>query len=223
MTHLQQEDSSSTLLIDLHYLPSLEYFACLLPYHTIRLEAQETYQKQSYRNRCYILTSQKVDRLTIPVRKSSSNLPYRTIAIDPSQSWKEQHWRALCTAYSKAPYFEYFSEYFRAIFSRRHTYLFNLNLALLQTCLQLLQLDKKIELSEHYEKKPTKHVTDVRYSLHPRNRLENSKYYHPVQYQQVFGKTFHANLSIVDLLFCKGHDAGTILKRSTINHITNKR
>lgn len=214
--------STPTLLIDLHYLPSLEYFACLLPYNIIQLEAHESYQKQTYRNRCYILTSQKVDRLTVPVRKGSSKVPYRTIEIDYSQPWRDLHWRALCTAYSKAPYFEYFAEYFHAIFLRRYTYLFDLNLALLQTCLELLQLEKKIELSEHYEKKLVGHLADARYNIYPRNRLGNSTYYHPVQYQQVFSKAFHPNLSIVDVLFCKGRDARTILQQAMANKGSNK-
>lgn len=209
--------SSSTLLIDLHYLPSLAYFARLLPYSTIRLEAQESYQKQSYRNRCYILTSQKVDRLTIPIRKGNSKCPYSTIEIDYSQPWENWHWRALCTAYSKAPYFEYFAEYFRTILLRRYVYLFDLNLTLFQTCLQFLQLDKKIELSEHYEKGNVNDVVDARHSVQPRGFLNDSMYYHPVQYKQVFGQIFYPNLSIIDLLFCKGHNAFYILNQSRGN------
>jgi hypothetical protein len=213
----------STLLIDLHYLPSLEYFACLLPYDKIWIEAQESYQKQTYRNRCYILTSQKVDCLTVPVHQSSRKIPYRIKEIDYCQPWEELHWRALCTAYGKAPYFKYFAEYFRAIFLRRYTRLFDLNLALLQTCLQLLQLEKKIELSEHYEKEVAGYSADTRYSILPRNRLGNSTYCHTVSYQQVFGKAFHPNLSIIDLLFCQGHDAYTILQQATANSIFNKK
>jgi len=214
--------STSALLIDLHYLPSLEYFACLFPYNTIRLEAQESYQKQTYRNRCYVLTSQKVDRLTVPVRKGNSNVPYRTIEIDYGQPWEDVHWRALCAAYSKAPYFEYFAEYFRAIFLRQYTYLFDLNLALLEACLHLLQLDKKIELSEYYEKYLAGNSVDARYSIHPRARLDPSNYYHPAQYQQVFGKVFHPNLSIIDLLFCEGHNACNILQQATSREISKK-
>ena len=206
--------STSTILIDLHYLPSLSYFVRLLPYGKIRLEAQESYQKQSYRNRCYILTSQKVDRLTVPIRKSSSKLPYRLIEIDYSQRWETWHWRAFCTAYSRAPYFEYFVEYFRTVFLKRHTYLFDLNLTLLRTCLKLLQINKEIELSAHYETGIISNVLDARYSIHPRNRLNDNAYYYPVRYQQVFGQAFHPNLSIIDLLFCKGCKAYSILDRS---------
>lgn len=207
--------STSTLLIELHYLPSLAYFACLLPHSIIRLEAQESYQKQTYRNKCYILTSQKVDRLTIPARKSNSKIMYRDVEIDYSQPWEALHWRALCTAYGKAPYFKYFADYFHAVFLRRYTHLFDLNLVLLQTCLQLLQLEKKIELSAFYEKKPVGHSVDARYSIG--TRLDQSDYYHPRPYQQVFGTAFQPNLSIIDLLFCKGHDALTILQKSILS------
>jgi WbqC-like protein family len=217
-----QNVSAFALLIDLHYLPSLEYFSRLFPYNTIQLEAQESYQKQTYRNRCYILTSQKVDRLTVPVRKSSRKFLYRTTEIDYSQPWRDLHWRALCTAYSKAPYFEYFAEYFRTILLRRYTYLFDLNLALLQTCLELLQLEKKVILSEHYEKKPAEYLADARYSISPRHRLETRTDYHPVQYPQVFSKVFHPNLSIIDLLFCEGHNACAILQQATVGKDSNK-
>lgn len=209
--------STTTVLIDLHYLPSLTYFACLVPYHTIRLEAQESYQKQTYRNRCYILTSQKVDRLTVPVKQGNSKVPYTNIEIDYSQPWADTHWRTICTAYGKAPYFEYFSEYFRVVFVRRYTYLFDLNLALLQTCLRLLQLERKIELSEYYEKLSVEHTIDARYRIHPSTRLRQSTYGPQVQYQQVFDKTFHSNLSILDLLFCSGHNACTILRQTISN------
>ncbi|MCU0318132.1 MAG: WbqC family protein [Amoebophilaceae bacterium] len=212
----------STLLIDLHYLPSLEYFACLFPHHTIQIETQEFYQKQTYRNRCYILTSQKVDCLTVPVRQSGKKTPYRTKEIDYCQPWEELHWRAICAAYGKAPYFKYFSEYFRTVLLRRYTYLFDLNLALLQTCLQLLQLEKKIELSKHDEIGVAKYTADARHSILPRNRLSHRTYCHTVWYQQVFGKTFQPNLSIIDLLFCQGHNAYTILQQATANDITNK-
>ena len=214
--------ATPALLLDLHYLPSIAYFSCLLPYATIRLEAHEHYQKQTYRNRCYILTSQQVDRLTVPVRKTSSKTPYRTLAIDYRQPWPDWHWRALCTAYSKAPYFEYLAAPFHAVLFERYTYLFDLNLALLKTCLRLLQLEKHLELSSYYEKVPPSRFVDARGSIHPRYRLSPSPYYQPIPYPQIFGHEFHPNLSILDLLFCEGPHARAILQRSVVHHLPHQ-
>lgn len=203
------------LLIDLHYLPSIAYFACLQPYETIWLEAHEHYQKQTYRNRCYTLTSQGVDRLTVPVRHSSGiKTPYRRLEIDYSQPWVDKHWRALCTAYNKAPYFEYFAASFHDVLLARPAYLFDLNLLLLQTCCTLLQVEKKFELSTNYEKTPGAQIVDARGEIHPRHRLEANSYFQPIPYPQVFGSEFHSNLSILDLLFCEGPNARAILQHS---------
>ena len=54
-------------IIELHYFPSVAFFKTIFQYQSIELEACENFQKQTYRNRCYILTSNKVDLLSVPV------------------------------------------------------------------------------------------------------------------------------------------------------------
>lgn len=206
--------ATTTVLLDLHYLPSLEYFACLWPYDVVRLEAHGSYQKQTYYNRCYIRASQQVDRLTVPVVHQSTRQQYQQVAIDYAQPWVDIHWRALCTAYNKAPFFEYFAECFYAVYKQQHSHLFELNLALLKTCLKLLQLDKQVVLSSAYEWVPTGDVFDARATMLPRQRTAPSHYYRPTPYPQVFGQTFSPNLSIIDLLCCEGHCAVDILRQS---------
>ena len=201
-----------SIWIDLHYLPCITYFRYLLPYRIIKFSTQALYKKQTYHNRCYILTSQGVTRLTVPVRKGASKLPYSKIEINQDQPWTQLHWRTLCTAYRKAPYFDYFADYFHKVLSKEYTYLFDLNLALFQTCLQLLQLEKRIELIEADENAMNTRVVDERYNIHPRNRLSQSNVQQATPYLQVFGTTFHANLSIIDLLFCQGQTAIAILR-----------
>jgi hypothetical protein len=205
------------LLIDLHYLPCIEYFACLLPYETIYLEAQGNYQKQTYSNRCYILTSQKADRLSVPVIKSPKKQSYADVKIDNTKPWRTQHWRAICTAYGKAPYFEYLADHLGEVLQTGYTHLFELNRAILQLCLQVLGMQKEIKTTDSYMLIPHPSVVDVRAQINLRNRLNKPTFYQPFCYQQVFGTVFNANLSIIDLLFCEGPHAYALLKRYSIN------
>jgi len=202
------------ILITPHYLPSLEYFVCLLPYDNILLEVQAHYQKQCYYNRCHILTSQKVDKLIIPIQNTHTKVKCSDVKIDYSQKWPQLHWRAISTAYRRAPYFEYFADHFHRIFLKAPRCLLDFNLSMLTTCLQLLQLEKKIELTTCYKQKVAPALLDARSLIHLKTPYQAHNFYQPAAYQQVFGSTFVPNLSIIDLLFCQGPNANTILQAS---------
>ncbi|HLL93336.1 MAG TPA: WbqC family protein, partial [Spirosoma sp.] len=67
------------LLIELHYLPCLDYIAGIGQFERVWLEAHEHYQKQSYRNRTYVLTANKVDVLTVPVQQGTHHQAIRDL------------------------------------------------------------------------------------------------------------------------------------------------
>ena len=208
---------SNTLLIDLQFLPCIEYFTWLLPYDHVELEIYGNYQKQTYGNRCYILSSQQIDRLTVPVIGGKKKVLYKDIQIDCQQKWSICHWRSICTAYGKAPYFEYLSGYFCEILFAPYMYLFELNLAFLKLCLKLLQLEKDVKLTREYISNPPSSVVDARNIIQPQVPFSQRCRYQPFCYQQVFGTVFNANLSILDLLFCEGPNAYNIIKKSCIS------
>ena len=199
------------LLIELHYFPCIEYFSQLIQFNTIYLEAHENFQKQSYRNRCKILAANKIDTLTVPVLGSNSKTPIREVEIDYTQSWQRIHWRAIQSAYGKAPYYEYFSDYFKNIYDKKPRFLWDLNLEALTVCLKLLQLEKKMVLTTEYNKGVgfnVKDIVDKRSLIHPKNQGETAA----TKYTQVFGKDFVNNLSIIDLILNEGPNGVAILK-----------
>lgn len=206
-----------TLLIDLPYLPCLEYFTWLLPYDQIALEIGGNYQKQTYSNRCYILGSKQVDRLTVPVIGGKKKISYCNMKIDYQQRWSICHWRSITTNYGKSPYFEYLADYFQPILLYPYTYLYELNLALLNLCLELLQLRKSVKTTREYIQSPSTGILDARYVVRPQTHFSMRNQYQPFCYQQVFGTEFTGNLSIIDLLFCKGPEACDILQKSCIS------
>ena len=209
---------SGTFLIELQYLPPVEYFAGIIQHETLLIEAHETYQKQTYRNRCYIKGANKVQVMSIPVKKGSQQLKIQEVEINYAENWVREHWRSIQSAYGKAPFFEYYADFFQPIYTENPKFLFEFNLQILTICLQLMNIKREINFTSKFEKKYNNdRITDARSLILPNKRTLESPYFNFFKYQQTFGKEFVDNLSIIDLLFCLGPEAGTSLEQSVNN------
>lgn len=211
MTNIKLTDKSP-VLIELHYLPSLEYFIILMKCQWVMLEANENFVKQTYRNRCYIRSANKIESMSIPVNKGYKQI--RDIKIDYRQTWLKDHWRTITSAYGKSPFFEYYRDGLEAILLAKEKYLFDLNLKLLTKCLEFLGLEKEIKFTDNYEFNTKCPVLDLRSLVLPKINPCERGIYKAYPYSQIFGKDFAGNLSIVDLLFCEGPGSLSILKKS---------
>lgn len=210
------ENSAPTdgIVLELHYLPTLEYFTALLRYGVVHLEGGETFQKQTGRNRCQILTAQGVDTLIVPVLEGRSHVPIREARIDYRQPWLNRHWRAIRTAYGKAPFFEHYADAYEAVFQKKPAFLFDLNLELLTICLRQLNWTLSITVTERDEELDSHVFRDARGLIHPKREFTERRFYRPVPYYQTFGEQFFPNLSILDLLFNLGPRATDLLRQS---------
>jgi len=204
-----------SLLIESHYLPCIAYFFCLESGSEVWIDIEETYVKQSYRNRCYILGANQIQLLSVPVHRGSGKVSIRDVRIAHEIRWQNNHWRSIASAYGKTPFFDHFAEDFRSVLYRPFKYLVDLNLALLTKCLDLLRWNVPVNFwtitnsfpsqSEVYDYRGKILVSDL--------SLENYQF-QPIKYTQAFGKDFVPNLSIVDLLFCEGPRAAQVIHRS---------
>lgn len=212
--------SSSKLLIEAHYLPSIAYFARLLPFDEIWIDGFEHYEKQTYRNRAYILAAQQVTMLSVPIQKDAPKVPTQAVKVDYSQRWVNQHWRSIRSAYGKAPFFEHYVDILQQLYFEKHKFLIDLNLSCLIQLLKILQIThKSIRQTDRYIENPENEgFIDLRSVIHPK------KGYAPVRqdgsfgYHQVFGKSFVFNLSLVDLLFCEGNQALAYIHQLNTNN-----
>ena len=55
------------VLISTAYLPPVEYFSLIQGADEVLVEREENYLKQTYRNRCYLLSANGTQALTVPV------------------------------------------------------------------------------------------------------------------------------------------------------------
>ena len=191
------------LLTEAIYNPPISYFWHAAHAESLLVERHENYIKQSYRNRCHVLTAQGVQPLSVPVLRGSSKdkTLITDIEIDYTQKWHNVHWRTIQAAYGRAPYFEFYSDYLEAVYERRPKFLFQLNMDLLRLYLKLLRLDKPLQFTQAYEAGQPENVLDLRNRIHPKIIPD---ILHVKPYTQVFGKQFVPGLSIIDLLFTQG-------------------
>jgi len=129
------------LLISTAYLPPVEYFSLISDAEEIFIEKEENYIKQSYRNRCYILSAHGPQMLSVPVYLGSVHKTLiKDIRIDYSKRWQQVHLRAMTASYNSSPYFEFYFESIEKIISANHEYLIDLNTALLEKIQQILKI-----------------------------------------------------------------------------------
>jgi hypothetical protein len=177
--------------------------ACLVQ-ENITWEVRDNYQKQTYRNRCYIATDRGRLMLNIPIQHvggATGRQKYRDVRLENTYPWQRQHWRSLETAYRAAPFFEYYEADLRPLFETSFTFLLDLNLATIERLCSLLQLPFPETRTTSYYTNP-EGMRDARQLIQAKR-----KDVWPVpRYTQVFQERhgFLPNLSALDLLFNEG-------------------
>lgn len=204
-------------LLPLYYNPPVQYFTKFLLHREILLEKHSNYNRQSYLNRCIILSSNGPLPLTIPVIKGNSPHPlYSEVTIDYTKRWNSIHLRAIESAYRNAPFFIYYSDQILDIYEKTIPRLWDWNLILLQKLLAILKINTPLLFTEAWEEHP-ENKANYRTLMHPKpSHQKRDDFFRPVPYYQVFSNRygFVSNLSILDLIFNTGPESYDILKAS---------
>ncbi len=192
---------SSTYFGPIQWYQKLHRMPCIIEQH-------DHFVKQTYRNRCVIATANGTQTLTVPIeRYDGTKCTMRDIRISDHGNWRHLHWNALVSAYGETPFFEFYADDLRPFFEKRHTFLFDLNLDIMHTMCQLLDVRPQVTLSEQYIVLPSEDdaVVDFREAIRPKHPLPDANF-NPTPYYQVRAQRhgFLPNLSILDLLFNEG-------------------
>ncbi|MCR5512557.1 MAG: WbqC family protein [Prevotella sp.] len=195
----------STVLLQTTYFGPIQWYQKLYRYNSSLIEQYDSYQKQTYRNRCVIATANGLQALTVPVEHNSQLV--KDLRISDHNQWRRVHWNALQSAYSESPFFDYYADDIRPFFEKKYEFLIDFNESIRQTICDLLDIQPKVEYTSGYEKQ-MEGVDDYREIINAKHPQADADF-QPRRYWQVFeGKHgFQANLSILDLLFNTGNEA----------------
>ena len=183
------------------WFPPVDWFALLAAKESVYLEACESYRKQTWRNRCRILTANGPMDLRVPVLHDGERLISK-VRVDWSTDWLRQCEYAIDTAYYSSPFFEYYRDELFAILERRQETLWDMNLDIIDFFCRKIGIAPEIVPTVDF-------ALDVEENW--RDRLSPKK---PAEglvrpYWQVFREKFGfvPGLSVMDLLFNEGHES----------------
>lgn len=182
---------------------------------TVFLEACENYQKQSYRNRCYILAGDGVQMLQVPIVHGES-MGITQVRVDYSTPWLVRTKRSLDAAYYTSAYYEYYRDELFERMEERPALLWDWNLSLIRFLLEKMGVACHLLPTSSFIAPEAAGPDDFRTIIHPKRPdsvLSSLGLERP--YFQVFADRFGftPDLSALDLLFNEGPDSLLWLKK----------
>ena len=197
----------NTAILQTTYFGPIQWYQKLHRFDHCMIEQYDSYQKQTYRNRCLIATANGVQALTVPVEHNNDRMLVKDLRISDHNQWRRIHWNALQSAYSESPFFEYYADDIRPFFEKRYDFLIDFNEAIRETVCKLIDILPQIEYTSAYNSQ-WQESADYRDVIHAKHPLPDNDF-EAKSYWQVFQHKhgFLANLSILDLLFCMGPES----------------
>ncbi len=207
----------STLIIEYQYFGSINYINTLFQFSHIKFEVCESFQKMSFRNRMVIAGSNGLVNLSVPLEKGRDQKQLiKDVRISYSLPWQQQHWRTLESCYNRSPFYEFYRDGLESLYSKKPVFLLDLNREIRDWLWKVLKIPSVFSETGNYEAVFSNDITDKRSHWLPKNfQLEPQS----LTYQQVFQDRigFQSNLSILDLLFCVGPSAHSLLKGNVLS------
>jgi len=195
-----------------YFSPIIQYLA-ISKSNGIVFEVEDNYQKQTYRNRCYVYTSNGKHLLNVPIQHLKGiKQKTKDIKIDYKDDWNKLHLKTLKTAYNSSPFFEFYIDDLSPIFEKKYTFLLDLNLKCHEIIMDALQIELLTSTTSAYIKNSD--LKDFRNLAIAKGQKE----YKLTRYIQVFEQHhgFISNLSILDLLFMEGPNALNYIENQNI-------
>jgi hypothetical protein len=135
-----------------------------------------------------------------------------SVEIENDFPWQSHHWKSIQTAYRTSPFFEYYEDDLRHLFTKPAHNLLDLNIRIFNLLCDILEIELPISETQKYEHLPK--IIDLRPLIDAKSRVD----YKFKTYTQVLREHhgFLPNLSVLDLIFNEGPNALNYLETQNI-------
>ena len=181
-------------------------------------------------NRNKIITPEGTwTRISVPVKNGQKFFQINDVKINNDMNWKEKNLDLISKSYSKSKFFDLYNTSINSIFEEKWEYLIEINIKILKTIFEWLDVKTKIIFESELNVKGTssekllnicKEVKATKYvsgsggknyldeKIFQKNHIDiEYQKYTPISYSQLNSKSFIPNLSILDLLFNMGYES----------------
>ena len=177
------------ILLSTTYFGPIQWYQKLYRAEKVLIERCESFQKQTYRNRCLIATTNGIQALTVPVERTVNTI--KDLRVSDHGNWRHLHWNALKSAYGESPFFDYYQDDIRPFFEQRWDYLFDFNEAIRAKMCELLDIQPSVSYTKEFSINYTK---DYRSAIRPKHP-EPDPDFTPKRYYQVYEQN-HPRISV---------------------------
>ncbi|MBX9782422.1 MAG: WbqC family protein [Chitinophagaceae bacterium] len=203
---MSQIVNNNKQIIELQYFGSTEFYSSLIKSTHAVFYPEWMYQKSHHPNRTWLYGPNGRLSLSIPLLGGrNQKCSFRDVQIAEDGNWRRIHWRTIHDAYRKSPWFEEYGWQVENLYQKHRKFLMDWNMETMEWAKKVVGL--KLDILAQTE-------PDADLNLSFRKLAVNEPNGFPV-YQQVFMEKFGFinNLSVLDLIFCKGPEAIDYLKK----------
>lgn len=203
-------------ILSIAYFPPIQYFSKIIKNTEFFIEKYENFTKQTYRNRCSILSANGLLNLSIPlIKQDKPKILIKDIKIDYKTNWQKNHFKAIESAYKSSPFYDYYIDDFMFVFEKKIDFLMDLNIEILKICIDIIEIETFINFTSDFIAVNNNIFDDYRYTISPKINFKSEPGFNIVNYHQVFSEKFDfvPNLSILDLIFNEGNHCYDYLEK----------
>lgn len=200
------------LFLPTYFSPISQYMA-IANSDEVVFEVEDNFQKQTYRNRCYIYGPNGKQLLNIPIKHINSPKKKKTkdTLVDNTVPWQSQHLKSIQIAYRNSPFFEFYKDDLLPILTKKYNYLLDINIDTFLFITDALQISSNYIKTKEYQDSNKK---GYRFLANAKQELDISFESYIQMFDDKHG--FIPNLSILDLLFMEGPNAISFLEHKNL-------